>query len=308
MERTPVTTLTDLVELVPSLLGFHAHDSIVLLAIQDDEVVLTARTDLVEHPAEGLAAAWRRLPGAELVVIAFSRDASLAWVALDDVDFALPDGTERILLHADGEYWYEAPRDLGVPYDAVASVHLVEAAWAGRPVRASRDELYALVEPQRTPAEVTASLERVASREATLSDVVGEARALVEAFDAAPGLLDIDDATVLCLASHDAFFLDEALMGTNRDNARSRLALWLQVVGASVPNCAGGALVAAALAAWLAGDGAMLTVCLETVVARPAPGVWVDLLDAVHRDAVPPQEWERVRAALDDAWVSTMPT
>lgn len=305
---TKVTSLTDLVELVPSLLGFHASDSVVLLAIQDGTVALTARTDLAGSPGLALAAAWRRLPDALFIVVAFSPHSRPAWSGLDEVDLALPETAERILVHADGERWFQHPEDEGTPYDAVGSAHLAAAAYAGRPVRRTREELIRLVEPRRSPAEVTASLERVAAREDTLSDVVAAALALVEGHDEAPGELDIDEATVLCLASHEPRFLDGVLMSTTVENAASRLALWLQVVGSSVPNCAGGALTAAALAAWLTGNGALQSVCLEAVDGRPGPALWVDVLGAVNRDALPPTEWASLRASLATVGVSTMPT
>lgn len=298
LERTIVTSLTDLVEVVPSLLGFHPADSIVLLAICDGHVRMTARTNLGEQPAAALSAAWGRVPDAQVILIAFSPDPARAWVGLDEVDAAIPIGMERILLHADGECWFEHPDDRGTPYDALGSVHLAEAAFAGRPVRGSRDELQCLVEPNRTPAEVTASLERVAAREATLSDIVGEALALLEGHDDEPGVIDIDEATILCLATHDPTFLDTALFSTGKENAAARESLWLQVVGATVPNCAGGALVAAGMAAWLNGDGALHTVCLEAMQGRPGPAEWADLLSLLNRDLVPPVEWEGLRAAM----------
>lgn len=307
-EHTIVTSLTDLVEVVPSLLGFHASDSVVLLALQDGHVQLTARTDLGQAPEHALAAAWRRLPTAEFILIAFTPDSGRAWAVLDEVGSALPVRCGRILVHADGERWFDHPDDVGTPYDALGSVRLAEAAFAGRPVRRSRAELYRLVEPGRTPAAVTASLERVAARELTLSDVVGEAWALLAAHDDHPGELDIDDATLLCLASHDPTFIDEAVLSTGRDNARARMSLWLQVVGATVPTCAGGALVAAGLAAWLAGDGALQSVCLESLDGRRGPAGWAEFLDTVTRGVLPPGEWPAVRAALRDQGGPTMPT
>ena len=291
-ERMTLSTLTDLVEVVPVLLGFHAHDSLALIAIQDGKVELTARTDLTNDAATRLSAAWRRLPRAELVLIAYTADEDRAWLGLGEVDDALPDGTDRILLHADGACWFAHPQGVGTPYDVLGSVHLARAAFSGRQVRASREELARLVEPSRSPDEVTASLERVAAEMGTLSDVVAEALALLEGHDDEPGDLDIDDATVLCLASHEESFLDAALLSTVRENAGARLSLWLQVVGASVPNCAGGALVAAGLAAWLTGDGALQSVCLEALAERPGPVEWVSVLDGINRDALPPSGWD----------------
>lgn len=307
-EHTTVTSLTDLVEVVPSLLGFHPAESIVLLGVEDGTIAVTARTDISDAPSRALAPAWRRLPGALVILIAYTLDPGLAWAGLDEVGSALPEGTERILVHADGELWFEHPLDDGTPYDARSSVHLARAAFSGRPVRASRDELYRLVEPIRSPAEVTASIERVAARVGVLSDVVAEALALVEAHDEVPGELEIDEATILCLASHDSGFLDGALASTTVDNAETRLSLWLQVVGSSVPNCAGAALVAAGLAAWLSGNGALQSVCLEASIDRPAPPGWVGFLDAVNREALPPTEWASLRASSSAPRVSTMPT
>lgn len=298
MQRAPLTTMTDLVEVVPTLFGFHVHDSIVLIAIEDGHLVFSARADLGEDSVPYLSLAWIRHPGAQHVLIAYSEDEQWAWAELHELGLAIPDGVTRTLVHADGQTWSERPFGEGTPYDALGSIHLARAAYEGRPVRASRDELYRLVEPSRTPEEVTASIERVATREDGLGDVLGDALALVAGHDDAPGDLDIDDATVLCLATHAPDFLETALLSTTCENASRRLGLWLQVVGASVPNCAGGALVAAGLAAWLSGDGALLSVCLETMQGRPGPAEWAGLLDAISRDAVPPREWQEIAADL----------
>lgn len=315
MTDTPQITLhvrstTDLVEVVPTLLGFHPEDSLVLIAIVDGTIAVTARVDLPCEGAgtvEGLRAVWRRFPTADLVGIAFSDDPARAWFALDEFDHSVPPGLGRLLVHADGAHWFGAPHAHGVPYDGLGSVHLAEATYRGRAVRGSRDELRALVEPGCTPAEVTASLDRVARRAAGMADLVRDGLALVEAHDAAPGDLDLDDATLLCLASHDPGFLDAALLSTVRENAEQRLSLWLQVVRGSVPNCAGYALAAAGLAAWVSGEGALQVVCLEAAVGRRGPQVWFDFLDGVNAEAVEPSRWEALRAAfladaaLDDA-------
>lgn len=297
-----VRSLTDLVEVVPTFFGFHPTDSLVLLAVDAGSVALGARVDLDatggHATAEAASAVWRRVPGATYLAIAFCADPDRAWWALDDVDAALPAGCARTLVHADDDRWYAHPDDVGTPYDRLGSVHLARAAYEGRPVRCSREELARLVEPTRTPAEVTASLERVADREDTLGDLVAEALALVEGHDAVPGDLDLDEATILCLASHDPGFLEAALLSTTRVNAAARAGLWAQVVQASVPNCAGGALVALGLAGWVDGNGALGSVCLEALEGRPGPVAWVGMLDAINRDAVHPDAWAGIRARL----------
>ena len=68
--------------------------------------------------------------------------------------------------------------------------------------------------------------------------------------------------------------------------------------GCGVPNCVGGALAAAALAAWLNGDGALQSVCLEAMDDRPGPAEWARFLQAVNLGAVPPAEWYSLAAEL----------
>ena len=89
-----------------------------------------------------------------------------------------------------------------------------------------------------------------------------------------------------------------ALLSTTRVNAAARAGLWAQVVQASVPNCAGGALVALGLAGWVDGNGALGSVCLEALEGRPGPVAWVGMLDAINRDAVHPDAWAGIRAGL----------
>lgn len=297
-----VRSPTDLIEIVPALIGFRPRDSVVVIAIVDTRVVLTARLDLSPSlcgdDLDRVAAVWRRHPTADLVVIAYCAEPLLAWAALQHVDAAAPPGLVRILLHADGHRWYAAPEDAGEPYDDTASPLLVAATVQGRVVRGGREELERLVEPVRTAAEVSASLERVARRGWGAGVLAGEALALVGAHDRVPGVVELDDVTVLCLATHDAAFLDAVLLSTTPENAPARLALWLQVVRGCVPACAGGALVALGLAAWVTGDGALQVVCLQALQGRVAPTDWADFLDAVNAECVEPAAWPALREAF----------
>lgn len=297
-----IRSLTDLVEVIPTLLGFHPTDSLVMVALEGGTVALTARADLPPQPhlslADAVGAVWRRFPTADLLLVAYTTDAGRAWATLNDVDDAMPAETGRVLVHADGRHWFDDPDAAGVPYDGAGSVHLARAAFEGRAVRASRDELRHLVEPAYEPAEVTAAIQRAAERWAVLEDLVGAGLALVEAHDATGGELDLDDATLLCLASHDEAFLDAALLSTTRENAQARADLWLHVVRGSVPSCAGHALVALGLAAWVAGNGALQVVCLEALKGRPAPATWVEFLSALNAEALEPARWPVLQQAL----------
>ena len=297
--RPPIRTITDLVEVIPTLLGFHPSESVVVIAVEDGHVIVTARADLPgpgELLSQAMSALWLRYPRASFLLVGFSADAARGWASLLAVDEALPDGVERSLVVADGERWYAAPLDEGVAYDRVGSVHVARAAFEGRPVRRSRAELSALIEPARTPDELEASLSRVTPTLAGPSDLRQRAGALLAAHLADPGDLDLDDVTLLSLATHDDVFLDEHLWAMTKADAAVHQRLWLQVVRESVPACTGGALVALGLSSWLVGEGALQVVCLEALSRVEGPPAWIDLLDLINVGALSPNHWEAIVA------------
>lgn len=297
-----LASFTDLIESIPMLLGFHPQESIVILALHDNQVVLTARTDLhygyEEYVVPQVSAVWRRIPDATIIAIAFADSAASAWLALDEIDQSLPRRTLRVTVHADDERWYDDPDSDGIAYDARGSVHSARAAFEGRIIRDSRDELYELLWPRREHAEVEAALERMATRDFGAGQMVAEALALMEGHDVDPHTLGLDETIVLSLAAYDPRFLNAVMASTTRENAAARMGLWIQVVQDSVPRYAGAALVALGVSAWLAGQGAFATVCLEEIAGRFAPDEWVRVLAGINADAAHPSEWEERRAAV----------
>ncbi len=293
-------TLTDLVELVPRLLGFRPAESVVVVVVDDARVRVTARVDLPdEHAAElvaNLEQLWRRFPAATYAVLAYTAERERAWANLFAVDAHLPD-IDRTLIHVDAERYYFEPCDPGHSYDAESGVMAARASAAGMSVLASREELGKLLDPDRTPADVSASLDRVSARASSWPDLVAEAASLVEKAECGSDL-DLDAATTLCLASHDPKFLDAVLLTTASGNAEARRDLWSRVVRSSVPRCTGFALVALGLAAWLCGQGALQVVCLQRMVGQQTDEYWAGVLERINADAVPPAEWDLLRAQL----------
>ncbi len=298
--------MSDLVEVIPTLLGFHPSDSIVLVVVEDGHVALTARSDLPKgRPGplvKQLRPVWER-HGADALylMVAYTADAALAWRVLSALDAAVP-GSRR-LVHADGVRCREEPDEEGLPYDVHSGVLAAEGAYRGLLVRESRDELVRLLDVTATPDEVSDSLERVGSRLQGAGELCREAVALLERHDGDPESppLTLDEATLLCLASHDQAFLDASMLSTRAENARRRKDLCVQAVRSSVPSCIGGLLELLALASWVSGDGALQVVCLERLSGLRASPEWFDFLDAVNRDVVPPTAWDGLRQAyLDD--------
>lgn len=297
-----VRTLTDLVELVPSLLGFHPADSLVVVVVEDGHVTVTARTDLPSGGARPLVRQaemlWSRYPRALFLAIAYTGSSRRAWRVLSTLERRRPPGLEQWSFHADGVRWYDGPDDPGTAYDAGCGVLAARAAFQGLPVLGSRAELAGLLDATVAPDAVGEALSRFGGRNLPQDDLVREALALVEAKDSDGGAPSLDEATLLCLASHDGGFRDCVMLSTTRDNAAARRDLWAAVVRQSAPGLCGQALCILALAAWVLGQGALQVVCLERLAGLDADEDWVDFLDAVNREAVPPQEWETLRDAF----------
>lgn len=301
-----VSSLTDLVEITPSLLGFRPADSLVAVVCEDGVVVVTARVDLRPGGPPGptvaaLRTLWERYANGTFTLVAFSEDAATAWDALAAVDAALPSDTMRLLVHADTRRWYASPDDEGVPYDARAGRLGAAAAVAGLAVLDSREDLYALLAPVVTEPEADAATERVLDRYPTSAALVRAALALLDDADAGDLVVDADTAAALGVATRYADFVDPALLSTTRANADARRDLWAAVVRHLCPCCAGMALTALGLACWLCGQGAMQVVCLDLLARADADPVWAEFVSAVNLRALPPEAWDDIRAGGMDA-------
>lgn len=296
-----VRSLTDLVELIPSLVGFHPEDSVVVAVLQDGGVPVAARVDLPPSPAVELAAAlgpvWRRFPAAEYVVVVYATDYERAWAFWRLLAAGLPT-QDRTLIVADGHHWFADPDDSGTPYDDWTSPRVAAAAAAGQQVLPSRKALAELLAPTRTPSEVQQALARIEASSVTGPGLVAAGLSLLAAADGGETDIDVEAAMMLTLASHDEHFLDAAMISTTRLNAEARRDLWSEVVRQSIPNCTGFALAACALAAWLCGQGALQVVCLELMEGKPGPAQWFDTLCHINAEALPPSAWPDLRASL----------
>lgn len=293
-----VRSVSDLIEVIPALLGFHPVESLVLVVLDGERVRLTARVDL---PPPGLAdralvplcPVLDRFPDGTYLAVAMTPDPDLAWPALLALDDALPPATERLLVHADGALWRHDPDDPGTPYDPDGGT--AQAVVAGLPVLRSREDLGRMIDPACGAGELSAALERARQSWASTSELAEAASVLLDSPPSPPAL---DVCTTLSLASHLDDFLDHAMLTTTRANAPARRDLWAAVARASVPGCAGAALTALGLAAWLCGQGALQSVCLERLDEETRTSVWALFLDGVIARALPPDAWDGIRAEL----------
>lgn len=320
--RIRLSDPSELIAAVPHLLGFHPHDSVVLIALHGNRLGLTLRADLVAaDQAPQLA---ERLLGP----IARQRPTGIALVVIGGE--ATPDG--------------DVPhRPLVEALDDVltgAGLHLVHAAWTtetarGAPWRCYEDSLCigTVADPAISPlaaATVAAGAVTFSSREEMAELLVAEdpaalqrRAALLEAADAehpmsarhvdqrveqlrrlhraaAAGDLMLSDSAVAEVASAlcDHRVRDSCLPWCTGTGAAAAERLWLALVRVTpAPERAEPAALLA-LTAYLRGDGALASVALDAALHACPQHSLSGLLRAALDGGLPP---ELLRAVARDA-------
>ncbi len=309
------TTLTarlpeDLLAAVPVVLGFHPHESLVMLTF-DAESTFHARLDL--PPPEELEACLPEVVDALLgparahgvgrvAFVFYGADGAVAArlsAALRPAFAAAGIGVVDVL-RAHGGRWRRVsglpghrepePRD----YDGASHPFAAQAVFEGRVTHGSREALRATLAP------VPEQQRRVARRQRTRAGP-GPAEAgwvcdLVARCAAAGVDPDEEEAARALLALTRVDVRDAALFAVTRENASDHLRVWSGLLRrapeAQVPETA----VVTAFCAWQSGHGALAWCALDRcLAAEPDHRLALCLAECLTR-AVPPAAWEGVAA------------
>lgn len=317
-------TPTDLLAMVPLLLGFHPTRSIVLLTLGEAHIPVHARQDLPEAPDRSeevdrivteLVSVARRSRLRRAAVVAYTDDASLGAAVALPLAAALTEAgvVVPVCVRADGQRWHDlagsgAPE--GVPYDLARHPLTLQAVVEGRVVMPSRDALRDTLRAD-DPDEV--------ARVATAAELAGET--LMEVCRGPGGEPDalrgrahlIQEGrwvqhrlTVFLrdgdrLESHDVGRLlvglaaievrDVAWALLDHDNAAQHVALWRDVVRRSPVETQAAPAALLAFAAWLCGDGALAWCAVDRSQAAEPGYSLAGLVAQALAGAVPPGHW-----------------
>lgn len=300
--RLSVRNLDDLVGVVPYLIGFHPEESLVVMILNGGRVELTARVDLapIADPS-ALADFWSRLdlrfPLAEPWFLTFSRDRDLSWAVLDRC--ALLVGEHRLgrVVAVLGDHW-EADLPGGPSGVVRASPSAAEAALLGLPARSSRAELAALVAgPQESRLD---GLSQAFAAQAEFLDRRGlrARRALLDRLLRSQTPLTEPDAVLAALIVSEPSRQVAVLRRLTKQNAEQQVELWVSVLAHAIGPYRSGPLGLLGVSAWLTGNGALMTICLEQLDAVDPLGPLAALLDWLNVAVLPPELWPTHRNAL----------
>ncbi|MDQ4104856.1 MAG: DUF4192 domain-containing protein [Actinomycetota bacterium] len=310
--RIRLSNPSELIAAVPHLLGYHPHNSLVVLALHGKRLGLTMRADLVDTDQAPLLADQLLVPisrqqptGVALVVIGGgpTSDGDLPHRALvDAVDDVLTGGGLHVV-HASwaaetihGAPWrcYDDPLCAGTVADPTTSPLAAATVAAGAVTFNSREEMAGLLAGEDAAAlQRRAMLLNAANADHPMSSrlVAQRLARLRQLHRAAAGDLTLTDSLIAEVASAlcDHRVRDACLPWCTGSGAVAAERLWLALVRATpAPERAEPAALLA-LTAYLRGDGALAGVALNTALQACPDHSLSGLLRAALDGGLPPE-------------------
>lgn len=306
-----LTSMGQLPEVAPYLVGFTPEESIVLMVTDNGAVAVTARIDLadatqaggIEHVLDTIDA---RFPGNTVHSLAYTSNAKEGWDVLRRIDAHATPGDAGLSLLVAGDTWYSAAGATGAINRHGAAT--AAAVYAGLRANRSRSDLTDVIQrapdsPELTRAvhdmtvEVTARYGPRMGRIHLMHDLVSE--------HVSNGMqLPTNDSIRLAIAASEpsAQHLAAAMIGHPHD-ADKHQQMWLDVVHQVPDPLAAQPLYLVALSSWINGNGALTNLAVEE--ARTITGHRDNdldkLLSGLNHRIVPPTRWPEFRQALVEA-------
>jgi len=292
--RTP----EDLLAAVPVVLGFEPQDSVVMLTFGGVET-FHARVDLPPPPEVDEAVALLLEPAllhsvARVVFVVYADDGAAARLVRRRLRRAF--GQARIdvveMLRAHHGRWFApgrpgAPPE-GVPYDVGDHRFRAQAVVEGIVVHRSRDELEELLQSRPdAEAEVSRAVRRA------LPSPPGEIGDLVD-LRLEAGRFSTPELARVLLGLQEQEGRDAALAAMSRDAATGHVRLWTDAVQRAPASLVAAPAAVLALAAWLAGHGALAWCAVDRSRAAGPELTLADLVADLLTRAVSPSAWSRV--------------
>ena len=310
---------SDLLAVLPYLLGYHPTESLVMAVICDRTITIGVRVDLIENApavAERFTAIARAHNAEGVLLVAYSAEPATADRLLLPTISALDEIGVIEALYADGRRWWSRICDQGccppegTPYRIEDNRLAAEAVFSGMTTEADRS---AIEQQVRGPsAAQLRELDELAER--VVTEVCGmelarrrrRVRSMVADYvdrrsaGESPRLEDEELVRLACLVV-DLRVRDEAWAMITRETASLHAELWQQVVSRAEEALASAPLCLLGMAAWVSGQGTLQVCCIERVRAIDPDYTMTELLEDINDRAIPPSFWEGVRPGLVSA-------
>lgn len=289
-------------QLVPHLIGFTPEESLVISVIQHGRIGLTARVDLAEMQPAGevedlLDRIWTRFPDAGALLTAYTSDQRAGWSLLGRCTSYLPSGAAHLTMVVDGDTWHLPDGQTGAidPFGRIAA----EASYHGLQRLPSRADLAATFASPPDSAELSARVDAALDALPDPTDrdaVIAHTSDLIRR-NLSTGGIDPHDAVQLGVLSQHGQARELALLAMTHHDANQHLALWRTVVNHVPEHGAEPPLFLAGMAAWIAGEGAAVSVALERLEQLGQDNQFQPalILDRLVHEVTPPTAWDALR-------------
>jgi hypothetical protein len=297
--RAKLTTRTpeDVLAAVPVVLGFEPSESVAMLTFGGNET-LHARVDLpppaeVDEAVELLLQPALQHGVTHVVFVVYADDGPAARAVLEGLRRAFRRAGIDVVeaLRAHGGRWFAPGRPgapvTGVPYDVGGHQFRAQAVLDGVVVHGSRAELEAGLWPSPGAVDEVARAVRRA-----VPSPPGEIADLVDIRLEAGRFKTVELARLL-LGLLDAEGRDAAWAAMTRDVAESHVRLWTDAVQRAPDDLVAGPAAVLALAAWLAGHGALAWCAVDRCQAVDPGNTLASLVADLLTQAVAPSVWSQ---------------
>ncbi len=290
----------DLLAFVPQAIGFNPECSVVMITFTEHGNAFHGRVDLPaeEDHLENLVAVLLRPAlkhGVLSVIFAiYDDDTRLA----DDAAWSLKHGFEAagvavldVLRVHDGEWFAVLPGRpakayAGVPFDIAAHPFTVRGVVEGRVTHASREALRATL-----AACEPAVVETLAALESCPPLSLEQIRPLVERHQAARSKPSAEELAGLSKALITTSTAEHAVGWLTRAKAREAVELWTDALTRLPDSHIATPAAVLALAAWLAGDGALAWCAIDRCRAVESEHSLANLVAGLLDSAASPNSW-----------------
>lgn len=303
----PITarTATDLLSLVPHLLGFHVDQGVVVVVTQGGTVAVTARFDheMFDHPDTVQARLLHLLARYDQpkVFLASFGGREQSDHALAILEQALEPDEVVDSVRTNGTHWWSRLCDQHCcQYVACndATAVAAEAILNGSNALSSRRELESMVDGPTlsTQTELLGTYQQARDIVTEMDDEVDRRERVLQLVDdgLTNGWLPVLEACELAVLVGEIEPRDEAWREMGAETARHHVVLWQQVVSLAPDGWAVPALCLLGAAAWLDGNGALLGCAIGRAEQLDPDYSMLGLLNEIHRAAAPPELWQQM--------------
>ena len=300
----------DLLAMVPVVLGFMPHDSVVMLTFGADRS-FHARVDLPADPddlpalVQVLLGPARKHGVRRVVLLAYTDDPDLGEQVTDALRDAFEDGGIEVIgrIACNGRRWWALPRESpdapGAAYDVSAHPFAAQAVLHGLVTLTSREELAATLAPDPAAvAEVSAALgadPRPPGTDQRAAEA-SWAAALLRRSAAEGSRPDAETVARLLTGMRDLAVRDAAWLTMSRADATAHVELWRDIVRRTPTQWLAAPATILGFAAWLAGQGALAWCAVDR--GREADPAYhlAKMLAETLTAAIPPSTWDTISA------------